>query len=135
MPEPSASTVRHRTRSMTGRDPDEPHRASTPLELLFDLQTLDDVLAQRGLAAPEQLLARQHGPAGAGRGQHPELVRGQLRREAGIVRAAGTGGGDARDVGSVHVGLGPGAGPSVTKPDDKAQRRRTPESRHPLPKS
>ncbi len=24
-------------RLMTGRDPDEPHRAATPLELLFDL--------------------------------------------------------------------------------------------------
>ncbi|WP_127793036.1 low temperature requirement protein A [Agromyces sp. LHK192] len=27
----------HRLRRMTGRDPDEPHRAATPLELLFDL--------------------------------------------------------------------------------------------------
>jgi low temperature requirement protein LtrA len=27
----------HRRRRFSGRDPDEPHRASTPLELLYDL--------------------------------------------------------------------------------------------------
>ena len=27
----------HRVRRMSGRDPDETHRAATPLELLFDL--------------------------------------------------------------------------------------------------
>lgn len=37
MPETPAPDVRHRTRRMTGRDPHEPGRASTPLELLFDL--------------------------------------------------------------------------------------------------
>ena len=31
----SAST--HRLQKMSGRDPDEPHRVATPLELLFDL--------------------------------------------------------------------------------------------------
>lgn len=37
MPETHAPAVRHRTRRMTGRDPHEPGRAATPLELLFDL--------------------------------------------------------------------------------------------------
>lgn len=37
MPETQEHPVRHRTRRMTGRDPHETHRASTPLELLFDL--------------------------------------------------------------------------------------------------
>jgi low temperature requirement protein LtrA len=37
MSETHAPTVRHRTRRMLGRDPHEPGRASTPLELLFDL--------------------------------------------------------------------------------------------------
>ncbi|RHW26527.1 low temperature requirement protein A [Nocardioides immobilis] len=33
----SDATLRHRTRQMRGRDPHEPHRAATTLELLFDL--------------------------------------------------------------------------------------------------
>lgn len=37
MSETKAPAVRHRTRRMSGRDPHEPGRASTPLELLFDL--------------------------------------------------------------------------------------------------
>ncbi len=37
MSETQAPAVRHRTRRMTGRDPHESERASTPLELLFDL--------------------------------------------------------------------------------------------------
>src|SRR3954469_8551570 len=32
-----ASPTPHRRRRFSGRDPDEEHRASTPLELLFDL--------------------------------------------------------------------------------------------------
>jgi low temperature requirement protein LtrA len=32
-----ARALAHRVIRMTGRDPDEPHRAATPLELLFDL--------------------------------------------------------------------------------------------------
>ncbi|HWI32908.1 MAG TPA: low temperature requirement protein A, partial [Lapillicoccus sp.] len=32
-----APSLAHRMRRMAGRDPDEPGRASTPLELLFDL--------------------------------------------------------------------------------------------------
>jgi len=34
---PTPPTLAHRLRRLTGRDPDEPHRAATPLELLFDL--------------------------------------------------------------------------------------------------
>jgi low temperature requirement protein LtrA len=37
MSETQEHPVRHRTRRMLGRDPHEDHRASTPLELLFDL--------------------------------------------------------------------------------------------------
>ena len=44
MSEPSSESARlaariaaHRGRRMTGRDPHEPHRSATPLELLFDL--------------------------------------------------------------------------------------------------
>jgi low temperature requirement protein LtrA len=33
----SATGLDHRLRRMTGRDPDEPHRSATPLELFFDL--------------------------------------------------------------------------------------------------
>src|SRR5918997_147025 len=33
----AAQEIQHRTRLMTGRDPDEHHRTATPLELLFDL--------------------------------------------------------------------------------------------------
>ena len=34
---PSASTLHHRLRRMSGRDPGQDHRGATPLELLFDL--------------------------------------------------------------------------------------------------
>lgn len=34
---PAESSMHHRSRRMVGRDPDERHRAATPLELLFDL--------------------------------------------------------------------------------------------------
>ena len=36
-PQPSVPTGAHRLRKMAGRDPHEPHRTATPLELLFDL--------------------------------------------------------------------------------------------------
>ena len=49
---------RHGLRPMTGRDPDEPHRAATPLELLFDLS----YVAAFGRAADEtaHFLAEGH---------------------------------------------------------------------------
>jgi len=37
MPESTRADLGHRLLRMTGRDPDESHRAATPLELLFDL--------------------------------------------------------------------------------------------------
>lgn len=46
MSEPSVR--QHRPRRMTGRDPDESHRTSTPLELLFDL-TLAVAFSQAGV--------------------------------------------------------------------------------------
>ncbi|WP_229275946.1 low temperature requirement protein A [Agromyces kandeliae] len=36
-PAPRPMRLDHRLRRMTGRDPDEPHRSATPLELFFDL--------------------------------------------------------------------------------------------------
>ena len=35
-------SLSHRLTRMTGRDPRESHRSATPLELLFDLLTLDE---------------------------------------------------------------------------------------------
>ena len=56
-----AGTLAHRLRRMSGRDPDEHGRASTPLELLFDLtfvvavgiEHIDDIIAdlEQSLAA------------------------------------------------------------------------------------
>ena len=50
----------HRTQlwhvPMRGRDPDEPHRASTPLELFFDLCFVVAV-AQAGIALHHELAA------------------------------------------------------------------------------
>ncbi len=55
-------TAHHRIRRMTGRDPDEEHRAATPLELLFDLT----FVIAFGIAANEfaHLLAENHVGAG-----------------------------------------------------------------------
>ncbi len=55
-------TIQHRVRPMTGRDPDEQHRAATPLELLFDLT----FVIAFGIAANEfaHLLADNHVGAG-----------------------------------------------------------------------
>ena len=36
-PQPSVPARAHRLTKMAGRDPHEPHRVSSPLELLFDL--------------------------------------------------------------------------------------------------
>lgn len=53
----------HRLRRMTGRDPDEPHRVATPLELLFDL-TFVAAFAQAGDQAAH-LMAEGHFAAAA----------------------------------------------------------------------
>ena len=52
----------HRVIRMTGRDPDEPHRAATPLELLFDLT----FVVAFGVAAEQlaHLLAEGHVASG-----------------------------------------------------------------------
>lgn len=57
------ATIRHRVRPMSGRDPHEPHRAATPLELLFDLT----FVIAFGIAANQfaHMLAENHGPASA----------------------------------------------------------------------
>jgi low temperature requirement protein LtrA len=54
--------IGHRIRRMAGRDPDEQHRAATPLELLFDLT----FVVAFGIAANEfaHLLAENHVGAG-----------------------------------------------------------------------
>jgi low temperature requirement protein LtrA len=52
----------HRLRRMVGRDPDEPHRASTPLELLFDL-TFVVAFSQAGAQTAHLLELGHWGPA------------------------------------------------------------------------
>ncbi|MGW9630889.1 low temperature requirement protein A [Agromyces sp. NPDC055520] len=52
----------HRLRRMSGRDPDEPHRTSTPLELLFDL-TFVVAFSQAGTQAAHLLEIGHFGPA------------------------------------------------------------------------
>jgi hypothetical protein len=42
-------TTHHRRRRFTGRDPDERHRASTPLELLHDLTIVAAFATAAGL--------------------------------------------------------------------------------------
>lgn len=56
------TTIPHRVRRMSGRDPDEEHRAATPLELLFDLT----FVIAFGIAANEfaHMLAENHVAAG-----------------------------------------------------------------------
>jgi low temperature requirement protein LtrA len=56
------TTIQHRLRRMSGRDPDEEHRAATPLELLFDLT----FVIAFGIAANEfaHMLAENHVGAG-----------------------------------------------------------------------
>jgi low temperature requirement protein LtrA len=52
----------HRLRRMSGRDPHEPHRVATPLELLFDLT----FVIAFGVAASEFAHALVSGHIGAG---------------------------------------------------------------------
>lgn len=52
----------HRFRRMTGRDPEEPHRAATPLELLFDLMFVV-AFSQAGSQAAHLLEIGHYGPA------------------------------------------------------------------------
>lgn len=61
-PQPSATAPPHRVRPMVGRDPHEPHRVATPLELLFDLT----FVVAFGIAASEfaHMLAEDHVGAG-----------------------------------------------------------------------
>jgi low temperature requirement protein LtrA len=62
MPTPTAPDRAHHRRSFTGRDPDERHRAATPLELLYDLT----IVVAFGTAADElaHYLADDHVGAG-----------------------------------------------------------------------
>jgi low temperature requirement protein LtrA len=55
-------TRAHRIRRMTSRDPGEPHRTSTPLELLFDL-TLVVAFSQAGTQMAQLLELGHFGPA------------------------------------------------------------------------
>src|SRR4029453_15223942 len=52
----------HRRRRLMGRDPDEPHRSATPLELLYDLV----YVVGFGLAADELAHYVADGPVGGG---------------------------------------------------------------------
>ena len=62
MSSPPADVRAHRRRRFTGRDPDEDHRASTPLELLYDLT----IVVAFGTAADElaHYVAEDHVGAG-----------------------------------------------------------------------
>jgi low temperature requirement protein LtrA len=63
MASPAADAPTHRRRRFTGRDPDERHRAATPLELLYDLT----IVVAFGTAADElaHYVADDHVGAGA----------------------------------------------------------------------
>ena len=71
----TSAAFAHRLRRMSGRDPHEPHRVATPLELLFDLT----FVIAFGVAASEfaHTLVAGHIGAGAGRFRLRHL-RGQL---------------------------------------------------------
>jgi low temperature requirement protein LtrA len=62
MPPPAAVRNAHRRRRFSGRDPDEEHRASTPLELLYDLT----IVVAFGTAADQlaHYVAEGHAAAG-----------------------------------------------------------------------
>jgi low temperature requirement protein LtrA len=62
MPSPAADEKAHRRRRFSGRDPDEEHRASTPLELLYDLT----IVVAFGTAADQlaHYVAEGHAAAG-----------------------------------------------------------------------
>lgn len=60
--ESAPTRLDHRLRRMTGRDPDEPHRSATPLELFFDL-TLVIAFSQAGTQAAHLLELGHFAPA------------------------------------------------------------------------
>jgi low temperature requirement protein LtrA len=62
MSTPPPATRDHRIRRMTSRDPEEPHRSATPLELLFDL-TLVVAFSQAGTQMAHLLELGHYGPA------------------------------------------------------------------------
>jgi low temperature requirement protein LtrA len=62
MPTPLVDARAHRRRRFTGRDPDEAHRVSTPLELLYDLT----IVVAFGTAADELAHAIAEDHVGAG---------------------------------------------------------------------
>src|SRR6476659_7762331 len=62
MPPTAAADRAHRHRRFSGRDPGEAHRASTPLELLYDLT----IVVAFGTAADELAHFVAEGHAGAG---------------------------------------------------------------------
>ena len=64
MATPAADVRAHRRRRFTGRDPDEDGRASTPLELLYDLT----IVVAFGTASDElaHFVADDHVAAGVG---------------------------------------------------------------------
>ncbi|MFK4730187.1 low temperature requirement protein A [Agromyces mediolanus] len=62
MTSPVHPPLDHRLRRMVGRDPDEQHRAATPLELLYDL-TLVVAFSQAGSQAAHLLGIGSFGPA------------------------------------------------------------------------
>lgn len=59
---PARPPLDHRMRRMVGRDPDEPHRTATPLELLFDL-TFVVAFSQAGAQTAHLLELGHWGPA------------------------------------------------------------------------
>ncbi|WP_395243590.1 low temperature requirement protein A [Agromyces sp. MMS24-K17] len=61
-PATSHPPLHHRLRRMTGRDPNEAHRAATPLELLFDL-TFVVAFSQAGTQAAHLMELGHWGPA------------------------------------------------------------------------
>ncbi|MGI9823287.1 low temperature requirement protein A [Agromyces sp. Marseille-Q5079] len=62
MSSPAHPPLDHRLRRMTGRDPDEAHRSSTPLELLFDLMFVV-AFSQAGAQTAHLLELGHWGPA------------------------------------------------------------------------
>ncbi|MER7797712.1 low temperature requirement protein A [Microbacterium sp. NPDC096154] len=65
MTAPGSAPLHHRPRPMTGRDPREPHRAATPLELLYDL-TFVVAFSQAGSQAAHLLEQGRYAAALAG---------------------------------------------------------------------
>src|SRR4029450_4305170 len=91
MPESGPSSpqaLAHRVTRMTGRDPAEPHRAATPLELLFDLTFVvayGPASSQPAPPAAAGQLRTPRGPPpppprGRGRSRRPRARRVRLHR-------------------------------------------------------